>query len=65
MIFGAPCSKTAHFDPIVSLFLQPGKAENEANRPNPVASVFIQNYFPITSDLADYRRLSRKKLGDF
>ena len=53
VIFRAPSSKTAHLDPIFSLFLQAGKAENEANGPNPVASVSNQTYSPITSNLVD------------
>ena len=65
MIFRAPSSKTAHFDPYIMPFLQPGKAENETNAPKPGATVSNQTYFPITSDLDYYRHLSRKILGDF
>ena len=65
MIFRAPSSKTAHFDPIFSLFLQPGKAENNIKGPKSIATVSNQTYLPITSDIADYRHLLRKKLGDF
>ena len=64
MIFRAPSSKTAHFDPLFSLFLQPGKAENETNGPKSVATVSCQTYFHITSDIANYRHLLRKKIGD-
>ena len=63
MIFRAPASKTA-FLAQNSAFLQPGKAENETNGPTPVATLSNQTYFPVTSDLADCRHLSRKKLGD-
>ncbi len=65
MIFRAPSSKTAHCDPHIQPFLQPGETENKTNAPKPGATVSNQTYFPITSDLADNRHLSRKKLCDF
>ena len=60
----AAVSKRARFDPIFSLFYNQVWQENETNGPKSVATVSNQTYFPITSDLADYRHLSRKKLGD-
>ena len=41
------------------------KIENEINGPKPVVPMSNQTYLPITSDLGDYRYLSRKKLGEF
>ena len=50
---------------VISSLTCAGKAENETNGPKPVAPVSNETYFPNTSDLADYRYLARKKLGDF
>ena len=61
VILRAPSSKMAHFDPPIEPFLQPGKAESETNRPKFVATVSNQTYSSITSDLGNYRHLSRKK----
>ena len=65
VIFRAQPSKTPPFWPKIQLFLQSSKAENETNGPKPVSTVSNQIYFPNRSDLADYRHLSRNKLGDF